>query len=105
MPKRIAVPEIMLHIFDPLLLVVLAALSVAVMFVYPVVAAGLGLAALAVFAVKRTRVLAFELLQNNFILLVALSSFFTGRNFVFWKPQRDARAGLSGDVLRAKDLI
>lgn len=105
MPKRIAVPEIMLHIFDPLLAVVLVVLSVVVIVVYPVLALVLAAGALVVFGVKKTRVLAFELLQSNLILLVALSSFFTGRNFVFWKPVEDSRAGLNGDLLRAKNLI
>ncbi len=105
MPKRIAVPEIMLHIFDPILAVALVALSVAVMVVYPLLALALLAGAAAVFVVKKTRVMAFELLQNNFILLVALSSFLTKRNFVFWKPVEDSRAALSGDLLRAKNLI
>jgi len=105
MPKRIAVPEIMLHIFGPLLAVLLVVLSVAVMVVYPLLALVLVTGGVAIFLVKKTRIMVFELLQNNLILLVALSSFFTKRNFVFWKPVEDSRAALNGDVLRAKNLI
>jgi hypothetical protein len=105
MPKRIAVPEIMLHIFNPLLMVVLAALTVAVMVVYPFLGVALAVLVLGGLAIKRSRVLAFELVQNNFILLLALSSFLTKRNFTFWKPLADSRANLNERVLRERNLI
>ncbi len=105
MPKRIAVPEIILHIFNPVLLVVLAVLSVAVMVVYPVLALVLVVLVCGVLVVKRTRITALELVQNNLILLAALSSFFTNRTFKFWKPVAESRAGLTEQVLREKKLI
>lgn len=105
MPKRIAVPEILLHIFNPLLMVALAALTVAVMVVYPYLGVALVLLILGALVVKRARVMAFELVQNNLILLVALSSFLTKRNFTFWKPVADSRSVLTENVLREKNLI
>ncbi len=105
MPKRIAIPEIMLHIFDPLLFAVLAVLSVAVVVSYPLLGVFFAVFLVAAFALKKTRVMAFELLQNNFILLISLSSFFTRRNFVFWKPVEGSRSALSAAVLREKNLI
>jgi cellulose synthase/poly-beta-1,6-N-acetylglucosamine synthase-like glycosyltransferase len=105
MPKRIAVPEIILHIFNPLLMVVLAALTVAVMVVYPFLGVALVVLVLGALAIKRSRVMAFELVQNNLILLLALSSFLTKRNFTFWKPIADSRANLNERVLREKNLI
>jgi cellulose synthase/poly-beta-1,6-N-acetylglucosamine synthase-like glycosyltransferase len=105
MPKRIAVPEIMLHIFNPVLMVALVVLSVAVMVVYPLLAVVLGVLIGGALLVKRTRVMAFELVQNNLILLLALSSFLTKRNFTFWKPAAESRAMLSESVLREKNLI
>ena len=96
MPKRIAVPEIMLHIFNPILLVVLAVLSVAVMVEYPLLAVVLAVLVAGVFVVKRTRVTAFELVQNNLILLTALSSFLTKRTLRFGShtgiPKRTKRS-------------
>jgi Glycosyltransferases, probably involved in cell wall biogenesis len=105
MPKRIAVPEIMLHIFNPLLMVVLAALTAAVMVVYPYLGVALVLLILGAMAIKRTRVMAFELVQNNIILLMALSSFLTKRNFTFWKPVAESRTALSESLLHEKNLI
>ncbi|MCW4000962.1 MAG: glycosyltransferase [Candidatus Bathyarchaeota archaeon] len=105
MPNRIAVPEILLHIFNPLLLVALAVLTVAVAVVYPLLGLALAAAVLAVFAVKKTRTSALELLQNNLILLWALSSFFVNRKFTFWKPVAESRSALSEAVLREKNLI
>lgn len=105
MPKRIAVPEILLHIFNPLLMAVLAALTVAVMVVYPFLGVALALLILGVLSIKQTRVMAFELLQNNLILLLALSSFLTKRNFTFWKPVAESRAALSESLLHEKGLI
>jgi poly-beta-1,6-N-acetyl-D-glucosamine synthase len=105
MPKRIAVPEIMLHIFNPLLLVVFAVLTVAVGVVYPLLGLALLLLVGGALVVKRTRVMLFELLQNNFILLLALSSFLTRRNFKFWKPIAESRDVLTEAILREKQLI
>ncbi len=105
MPKRIAVPEIMLHIFNPVMLVALAVLSVAVMVELPFLALGLVLVAAGVLAIKRTRIMMLELVQSNLILLTALSSFFTRRNFTLWQPATDSRSALSSKVLREKDLI
>jgi cellulose synthase/poly-beta-1,6-N-acetylglucosamine synthase-like glycosyltransferase len=105
MPKKIAIPEIMLHIFNPVLLVVFAAFSVVVMFQYPLLALAMAVLVGVVFAAKKTRVTALELIQNNLILLTALTSFFTKRNFAFWKPSQESRSTLNEDVLREKQLI
>ena len=105
MPKKIAIPEIMLHIFNPVLLVVFAVFSVAVMFQYPLLALALAVLVGVVFAAKKTRMTALELIQNNLILLTALTSFFTKRNFAFWKPSQESRSTLNEDVLREKQLI
>lgn len=105
MPKRIAVPEIFLHIFNPLLLVALGVLSVLVGVEYPLLGLALITMVCAVFVVKRTRMTALELIQNNLILLTALSSFVANRKFKLWKPIQESRFVLSEDVLRAKKLI
>jgi poly-beta-1,6-N-acetyl-D-glucosamine synthase len=105
MPKRIAFPEIFLHIFNPLLAVVLAVLSVAAVVEFPLLGLVLAVLLCGVLAVKRTRMTALELVQNNLILLTALSSFLTNRKFKLWKPIQESRAVLSEKVLREKQLI
>ena len=104
-PKRIALPEIFLHIFNPLLMVVLIVLSMSLVIVYPLFGLGLAVALVGVFAFKRTRMMALELIQNNLILLTALPSFLTNRRFKLWKPIQESRAVLSEKVLREKQLI
>lgn len=104
-PKRIAIPEIILHIVNPLLLVALVVLSVFVLFAYPLLALILFLGTCAVFAIKKTRTTAVELIQNNLILLVALLFFVSNRKFKFWKPIQESRFGLSEQLLRKHKLI
>jgi hypothetical protein len=105
MPKRIAVPEIFLHIFNPMVLVALGVLTVLVGVTYPLLGLALTAMICGVFVLKKTRMTALELLQNNFILLTALSSFIVNRKFKLWKPIQESRFVLSEDVLRAKKLI
>jgi poly-beta-1,6-N-acetyl-D-glucosamine synthase len=105
MPKRIAVPEIILHIINPVLMVGFAVLTVAVGVVYPLLGLTLLFVVAGALAAKRTRVMLFELIQNNFILLLALSSFLTKRNFKLWKPIAESREALTEAILREKQLI
>lgn len=104
-PKRIAIPEIMLHIFNPVLLVVLAALSVFVLALYPLPMATLLLLIGAAMLFKKPRTTILEVFQNNLILLAALSSFLTNRKFVLWKPVQESRSLLNESLLREKKLI
>jgi len=105
MPKRIALPEIFLHIFNPLLLVAFAVLTVQVGVTYPILGLALTAIICGVLLVKRTRMTALELIQNNLILLTSLSSFIANRKFKLWKPIQESRFGLSEKVLRDKKLI
>ncbi|MCW3996521.1 MAG: glycosyltransferase [Candidatus Bathyarchaeota archaeon] len=104
-PKRIAIPEIFLHIFNPLLLVAVIVLSVWIAFLYPAFALSLILLVYLVFLVKKTRTTALELLQNNLILLTALTSFLINRKFKFWKPIPESRVGLNKEILQHNNLI
>lgn len=105
MPKRIAVPEILLHIFNPLLLVALIALSAAVLVLYPLPMSILLLAIAASMLFKKPRTTIFEVFQNNIILLAALTSHLANKKFRLWKPIQESRAGLSESLLKEKNLI
>lgn len=105
MPKRIALTEIFLHIFNPILFVALIALTVVVMVEYPLFGLVLVVLICGVFVVKKTRMMAVELLQNNSILLIALTAFVSRRNFTFWKPIAESRVGINEEVLRKHQLI
>jgi biofilm PGA synthesis N-glycosyltransferase PgaC len=106
-PKRIAVPEIFLHIFNPLLLVIFLALMVAgtiiernMLFAGFVVLLFLGS-----LIFKKSRTIVFEVLQHNLILLAALSSFFTKKGFRLWKSVEETRNFITEESLSKNGLI
>lgn len=104
-PKRIAIPEIFLHIFNPLLLIVLAMLSALVFFQFPMFLLAFLVILCPTLLVRKTRTALLEVLQNNFILLVALTSFFTNNRFRLWKTAQESRFLLTEDILKEKQLL
>ena len=85
LPKKIAVPEIMLFIFNPVILLALIVTGVTTVVLSPFslfsLAVLLFVAVLLLFA-RRTF---FEVLIDNLILLYALIGFTFGRRYVVWK--------------------
>ena len=105
MPKRIAIPEILLHIFNPMLLVALFVLSGFALFLYPLPMLTLALIIVAALLFRKVRTTFLEVFQSNFILLAALSSHLTNRKFKLWKPIQESRFVLSESMLKEKKLI
>ena len=105
LPKKIAIPEMFLHLFNPLLFVVLVVLSALVFIQYPllllVFLPAIGLLSL----VTSTRITMIETLQNNLILLVSLFSFFSNKRFILWTTVQESRFLLTEELLKAKHLI
>ena len=104
-PKRIAMPEIILHLFNPIFLVIFIILSSLLLINYPLLAIVSLLLFCGLFIIKKTRMSTLEFMQNNFILLVSLISFLTGRKFRVWKPIIESRSALSDSILRENQLI
>jgi cellulose synthase/poly-beta-1,6-N-acetylglucosamine synthase-like glycosyltransferase len=104
-PKKIAIPEAFLHIFNPLLLVVLGILSIVAFVEYPVFLLAFLLVLCPALLIKKTRTTILEVLQSNLILLVALSSFFNSKGFKHWKTVQESRFLLTEDILKEKQLI
>lgn len=104
-PKRIAIPEIFLHILNPLLLIVLAILSALVFFQFPMFMLAFLLVLCSTLFVRKARTAILEALQTNFILLVALTSFFTNNRFKLWKTAQESRFLLTEDILKEKQLL
>ncbi len=104
-PKRIAIPEILLHIFNPMLLVALFVLSGFAVFLYPLPMLTLALIIVAALLFRKVRTTFLEVFQSNFILLAALTSHLTNRKFKLWKPIQESRFVLSESILREKKLI
>jgi cellulose synthase/poly-beta-1,6-N-acetylglucosamine synthase-like glycosyltransferase len=104
-PKRIAIPQIILHIVNPLILVALAVVSILVFIQFPILLLALPLAFCALLLIRKIRTTAFEALQSNFILLLALFSFFTGKKFKLWKTVQESRTLITASALKEKKLI
>ncbi len=105
MPKRIAMPEIFLHIFNPLLLLALVAATIVGFVDYPLFFSSFLALVGAALLVKKTRTVLFEVLQNNLILLATLSSFFTRRGFRLWKTVQESRSFITEVALKEKNLL
>lgn len=104
-PKRIAIPNIFLHVLNPLLLIILAILSALVFFQFPMFLLAFLLVLCPMLLVRRARTMVFEALQNNFILLVALASFFLHNGSGLWKTTQESRFLLTEDLLKEKQLL
>jgi cellulose synthase/poly-beta-1,6-N-acetylglucosamine synthase-like glycosyltransferase len=85
LPKRIAVPEIMLFIFNPIILLTLIITGVTTVVLFPFslfsLAILLFIAGLLIFAGR----IFFEVLLDNLILLYALTAFVLGRRYIMWE--------------------
>ena len=89
LPKKIAVPEIMLFIVNPIFFLLLVASTLGIIAVAPfslLSVSILGLLGLLVIFVRRVFV---EVLFDNLILLYALVSLALGRRYTSWQSTRD----------------
>lgn len=87
LPKRIAIPEIMLFIIDPLIFLALSATTVIALALFPLSFFSITLALLIVGFLVFARHAFVELVLDNFILSYALVTFLAGRRYVAWgKP-------------------
>jgi cellulose synthase/poly-beta-1,6-N-acetylglucosamine synthase-like glycosyltransferase len=88
LPKRIVIPEIVLFIVDPLVLLVLIITSLTTLIIYPLSSFSLFVfifvGGLLVFAGK----VFLEVLFDNLILLYALTSFVFGRRYKVWQKTK-----------------
>lgn len=105
LPKRIALPEIFLYLFNPLIFTALAVATLALVvdhlpyFIFLVFLLPLAL------IVPRTRWLVVEVLQNNSILVWALLQTVLGRKLMFWETQKETRVSLTREMLEREGLI
>jgi len=92
LPKRIAIPELILFIVDPIILSALAVTTLIIIVLSPFstfsIAVLLTICCVVAFAAK----IFAEVLLNNFVLFVALLSYLLGRRYVTWeKPVEKSR--------------
>lgn len=105
LPKKIALPEMFLHLFNPLLFIVLAVLSALLFLQYSLLLLVFLPAFGILFLAKKTRSTLLETIQNNFILLISLFSFFSNKPVTLWTTVQESRSILTEDILRENKLI
>ena len=105
LPKKIAVPEIFLYLFNPFVFLALLGVTAYLLAQNLLFAAFLALAIVPVLIVKQTRLLLLEILQNNCFLLLALMSTILKKDFINWKTSQDARMILKREMLERKHLL
>jgi hypothetical protein len=105
LPKKIAVPEIFLYLFSPVILMMLLAMTGVLVFYYPLPMSAVLLGMLSILVLKRPRLLVTEIVQSNCFLFLAIISLISRRESVRWKTLQDPRTLIGEDVLKSKNLI
>lgn len=103
-PKRIAIPEIFLHIFNPIVALTLIIVGVFAIFEQPLLFLSF-LLLIPAMLIPKTRITIIELVQNNLILLFALQSFLRKGKFGLWKPVQETRTLIDRNILQQNNLI
>ena len=104
-PKKIAIPEVFMHVFNPLLLLALGVLSIFSFAQYPYFFLVFILVLAVALMIKKTKTPLIEALQSNFILLMALTSVFSKKSFKFWKTNQESRIHLTEELLKDYRLV
>jgi cellulose synthase/poly-beta-1,6-N-acetylglucosamine synthase-like glycosyltransferase len=100
LPKKIVLPQTFLFFLGPFIFVALVATTIVIMFQFPILVLPLVL----VFVVPKSRMYLIEIIQNNLILLFALGSLATKRDYVVWHISKSSRK-VDPDVLKERNLI
>lgn len=85
LPKRIAVPEILLFVINPIILLALIITTITTVAFFPFSLLSMGALLLILCLLLFARRMFFELLIDNFILLYAFVAFMLGRRYVSWE--------------------
>jgi cellulose synthase/poly-beta-1,6-N-acetylglucosamine synthase-like glycosyltransferase len=104
LPKKIAIPEAFLFLFNPFLLLALAILTPFVIIQSPIFLLGISLL-LILLLFRKTRVGIVEALQGNLTLFLAMFHSLASKTFEFWKTSQETRNLLTEEILRKKQLI
>jgi cellulose synthase/poly-beta-1,6-N-acetylglucosamine synthase-like glycosyltransferase len=101
LPKRIAIPQIFLHLFNPLIFLLTVIATAFIGFRHPYLFFSLFL----IFLPSKSRKLIIEISQNNFILLSALIGLLINRKFVIWEKVDESRHHVVKDLLKRSNLL
>lgn len=105
LPKKIAIPEMFLYLFNPVILLMLFIITVFLLLYIPFPMALAVLTLLPILVVKRTRILFIEVVQNNSFLLLAILGLVIRKEIIRWKTVQDPRAMIRRNMLESRHLI
>jgi len=105
LPKRITIPEIFLHIFNPMVFVALMFATIFLFVEQPVFLLGFLLILSPILLVPKTRIPFMEMVQNNCILLAAMVTNITNKRFKIWRTVEESRSLLNENILKENHLI
>jgi len=101
LPKKIALPEMYLFVFNPIICLLLVALTLILLFQYPIFIPFFVL----LFIIPKSRMYLVEIIQDNFIVLLALAGLLMKKRFVIWESAKKSKRCLNADILKKKGLI
>jgi len=105
LPKRIAVPEIFLYLFNPIVFLLLAATTLILISDFQIYSLIVTLFFLATLLLPKSRGFLFGVIQNNCILLSALVALVLRRKFIAWNTLEESRSLLTRDLLERENLL
>jgi len=85
LPKRIAIPEIILFVFSPIIFFIMAVTGIGIILFSPFSPLGLSLLLAVLFLLLVARQVFVEIVVDNFVLLSALVTFIFNRRYVAWE--------------------
>lgn len=85
LPKKIAIPNFMLFLFNPLILILLGATTIALVALYPLSIFSLFVLAIVAAAAVLARRTFVEIIVDNLVLFYALVGFASGRRYLSWE--------------------
>lgn len=101
LPKRIVLFEIFLLLFNPFIFMSLLVATFVVLFYYPFLALLLMLPII----IPTTRTYLVEVVQNNFIILLAMAYTLMGKKSVVWHRAKESRTAIDINTLKSKGLV
>lgn len=105
LPKRIAIPEIFLYLFNPLVLLALCIMTILILISNPFLSLYILPLFIPILTIKRTRTIFIEIIQNNFFLLFAIINLLLRKEIIRWETAQGPRAIVKKELLREKHLI
>lgn len=103
--KRTAIPEIFLHILNPIFFAAFMSATAFLVIEYPFLLPVFAIVLLLIFLVPKGRISLIETVQNNCILLAIITLSFTNRKSETWRTVEESRLLLDENILKEKHLI